>query len=204
MPLVDFRIDEEAGGELQVRGPWIARDYYDDDRRARSSPTTAGCAPATSPSCATALHPARRPHQGPGQVRRRVDLLGRARERDHGPPRVRRGRGDRGARREVGRAAVRVRRGQATARRSTPTTMRAFLDGRSRSGGCPSASCSSTRCPRPPSASSTRRSCAPGSPSPQKPPSRLALVVRGEQPVQRLAGLVQQLAGLLPLLRVAR
>jgi fatty-acyl-CoA synthase len=29
-PLVDFRIDEEAGGELQVRGPFIARDYYND------------------------------------------------------------------------------------------------------------------------------------------------------------------------------
>jgi fatty-acyl-CoA synthase len=29
-PLVDFRIDEESGGELQVRGPFIARDYYDD------------------------------------------------------------------------------------------------------------------------------------------------------------------------------
>src|SRR3954471_15384021 len=29
-PLVDARIDEESGGELQVRGPWIARDYYND------------------------------------------------------------------------------------------------------------------------------------------------------------------------------
>jgi fatty-acyl-CoA synthase len=29
-PLVDFRIDEEAGGELQVRGPFIASDYYED------------------------------------------------------------------------------------------------------------------------------------------------------------------------------
>ncbi len=29
-PLVDGRIDEESGGELQVRGPWIARDYYND------------------------------------------------------------------------------------------------------------------------------------------------------------------------------
>ena len=29
-PLVDFRIDEESGGELHVRGPFIARDYYDD------------------------------------------------------------------------------------------------------------------------------------------------------------------------------
>ncbi len=33
-PLVDFRIDEESGGELQVRGPWIARDYYNDDSSA--------------------------------------------------------------------------------------------------------------------------------------------------------------------------
>jgi len=32
LPLVDFRIDEgpEGGGELQVRGPWIARAYYED------------------------------------------------------------------------------------------------------------------------------------------------------------------------------
>ena len=28
LPLVEFRIDEQAGGELQVRGPWIARAYY--------------------------------------------------------------------------------------------------------------------------------------------------------------------------------
>jgi len=31
VPLVEFRIDEEAGGELQVRGPTIARAYYNDD-----------------------------------------------------------------------------------------------------------------------------------------------------------------------------
>jgi fatty-acyl-CoA synthase len=31
VPLVDFRIDEESGGELQVRGPFIARAYYNDD-----------------------------------------------------------------------------------------------------------------------------------------------------------------------------
>jgi fatty-acyl-CoA synthase len=30
LPLVEFRIDETAGGELQVRGPWIARSYYQD------------------------------------------------------------------------------------------------------------------------------------------------------------------------------
>jgi fatty-acyl-CoA synthase len=34
LPLVEFRIDEENGGELQVRGPWIARGYYggEDDQ----------------------------------------------------------------------------------------------------------------------------------------------------------------------------
>ena len=31
VPLVEFRIDEEAGGELQVRGPTIARAYYEDE-----------------------------------------------------------------------------------------------------------------------------------------------------------------------------
>jgi fatty-acyl-CoA synthase len=31
IPLVDFRVDEEAGGELQVRGPTIARAYYNDE-----------------------------------------------------------------------------------------------------------------------------------------------------------------------------
>jgi fatty-acyl-CoA synthase len=31
VPLVDFRIDEASGGELQVRGPCVAREYYNDD-----------------------------------------------------------------------------------------------------------------------------------------------------------------------------
>jgi fatty-acyl-CoA synthase len=31
LPLLDFRIDEDSGGELQVRGPWIAAAYYEDD-----------------------------------------------------------------------------------------------------------------------------------------------------------------------------
>jgi acyl-CoA synthetase (AMP-forming)/AMP-acid ligase II len=31
LPLVDYRIDEDAGGELQVRGPWIAAAYYNDE-----------------------------------------------------------------------------------------------------------------------------------------------------------------------------
>ncbi|HUO70493.1 MAG TPA: long-chain fatty acid--CoA ligase [Solirubrobacteraceae bacterium] len=31
VPLVEYRIDEDAGGELQVRGPTIARSYYNDE-----------------------------------------------------------------------------------------------------------------------------------------------------------------------------
>ncbi len=31
MPLVEFRVDEQAGGELQVRGPTIASAYYNDE-----------------------------------------------------------------------------------------------------------------------------------------------------------------------------
>jgi fatty-acyl-CoA synthase len=31
VPLVDFRVDEDAGGELQVRGPTIASAYYNDE-----------------------------------------------------------------------------------------------------------------------------------------------------------------------------
>ena len=53
-PLVDFRIDDEAGGELQVRGPFIASSYYEDPRAMRSSPPTAGFAPATSRSSSAA------------------------------------------------------------------------------------------------------------------------------------------------------
>jgi fatty-acyl-CoA synthase len=34
VPLVEFRVDEEAGGELQVRGPTIARAYYNDETSA--------------------------------------------------------------------------------------------------------------------------------------------------------------------------
>jgi fatty-acyl-CoA synthase len=31
VPLMDFMIDEESGGELLVRGPWVACAYYEDD-----------------------------------------------------------------------------------------------------------------------------------------------------------------------------
>jgi fatty-acyl-CoA synthase len=34
IPFVEFRVDEQAGGELQVRGPTIARAYYNDESAA--------------------------------------------------------------------------------------------------------------------------------------------------------------------------
>ena len=88
--------DDKATGELQVRGPWCAQDYYnpdagvrahdrrrlDEDRRRRGHGRVR-------------LDPHRRPHQGPDQVRRRVDQLGRPGERDHEPPGGEGGRGHR-------------------------------------------------------------------------------------------------------------
>ena len=104
-----------------VRGP-----------RARGSPppttrtttptgsTTAGCAPATS-----AALDAPRLHADPDRTKdviksgRRVDLLGRARERGDGPPRRLRGGGGRRARRPLGGAPARLRRPRPRARRSS-------------------------------------------------------------------------------------
>jgi fatty-acyl-CoA synthase len=66
-----------------------------------------------------------RPLEGRDQVRRRVDLLGRARERADGPPRRARGGGDRQARRALGRAPARcvvLREGAAA---SAPSSGRA-------------------------------------------------------------------------------
>src|SRR5579871_1668621 len=57
------------------------------------------------------LHPDQGPLEGRDQVGRRMDLVGRARERTHGTPRGRRGRRDRSARSEVGRASAGSRRG---------------------------------------------------------------------------------------------
>ena len=103
------------------------------------------------------LHHALRPRQGRDQVRGRVDLLGRPRERPDGP-RVRRGgRRDRRARREVA-GATAGRRGPARRaprppRRSCATSSPPT----SPPGSCRTPSPSSTRCRAPRSASSTRR-----------------------------------------------
>src|SRR4051812_9464448 len=56
------------------------------------------------------LDPDRRPHEGPDQVRRRVDQLGRPGERHHEPPEGEGGRGRRHPPPEVGRASAGLRR----------------------------------------------------------------------------------------------
>src|SRR3954447_8813762 len=84
-------------GRVVHRGRLAAHRRRGDDRRQR-------------------LHPPRRPHQGRRQVGRRVDLLGRARERDHGPPEGQGGGGHRRRRRALGRAAAGLRGARARRR----------------------------------------------------------------------------------------
>ena len=106
------------------------------------------------------LHPDQGPLEGRDQVRRRVDLVGRARERADGASGGRRGGGDRDPRREVGRAAARGDRAEDRALRRRRTSCASSSRRASRSGGCRSASSSSTRSRRRASASSARRRCA--------------------------------------------
>ena len=112
LPFVDMRLMNDAGiapwdgetmGELQVRGPWVAASYHEtaelsdkwtDDGWLRTGDV--------GDHRRRGLHEDHRPHQGPDQVRRRVDQLGRSGKRPDGPSRGERGRGDRGAAREMG------------------------------------------------------------------------------------------------------
>ena len=138
---------------------------------------------------ARGLREARRPHEGPREVRRRVDLLRRARERDHGPPAGQGGGGDRDPRREVGRAAARVRRARGRRGARAPTTSARSSTAASPSGGSPSPTSSSTRSRRRPSASSRRRRCASSSPR-SRPSGHLAggAPARGAQPRHAAGG----------------
>ena len=73
------------------------------------------------------LHPDQGPLEGRDQVGRRVDLVGRARERADGASGGRRGGGDRDPRRQVGRAAARGGRAAATGASATADELREFL-----------------------------------------------------------------------------
>ena len=99
--------DGEAMGELEVRGPGSPPATTRRRSRPSAGPTTAGSRPGDIAS----FHPAglrddQGPLEGRDQVRRRVDLVGRPRERADGAPRDRGGGGDRDPAREVGRAAA--------------------------------------------------------------------------------------------------
>ena len=115
------------------------------------------------------LPPPGRPRQGRHQVRRRVDQLGRPRERADGPPAGGRG----------GRHRRRPTRGGASDRSPASSSAPAWRPRRTRrptcspsssagwrSGGCPTTSCSSTASRRRRSASSPRRTCGSSSPRP--------------------------------------
>ena len=169
VPLVDVRLmgddgevpwDGESTGEVEVRGPWIARDYYEDPIWRRQVPrrlAAHGRHRLDRPAGIPADH---RPREGPDQVRRRVDLLGGARERAHVPSRRDGGGGDRQAGRALDRAPAGLRRlpgGRRTPRRRSCARTSSRW---SRSGGCRTNTRSSRRSRRRAWASSTRRCSA--------------------------------------------
>ena len=128
-PLVDVRIRGDDGtdapwdgktmGEIQVRGPFITGSYHEVPVRAEKFTDDGWLRTgdvATMDELALRAH--HRPHQGPDQVGRRMDQLGRPRERADGASGGRGSGGDRDPRREVERAAAglhRVQAGQASA-----------------------------------------------------------------------------------------
>ena len=87
--------DGESVGELEVRGPWITGAYYYNGTEpqaeldAREVPRRLAAHRRRRLADARRLPHAHRPGQGRHQVGRRVDLLGRPRERADGAPRRR-------------------------------------------------------------------------------------------------------------------
>ena len=83
--------DGEAFGELLIRGPWIAAEYYKDTRSAQSFEDgwlRTGDVCKITPE---GLHQDHRPGKGRDQVGWGVDLIDRPGERPHGPPGCERG-----------------------------------------------------------------------------------------------------------------
>ncbi len=151
--------DGAATGEIEVRGPWIARAYFQ----------RGGSGEIRRRLAAHRRHRARRPGrlgddhgplEGRDQVRRRVDLVSRAREPADGTPGGARGGRHRDARRALERAAARVRRARGRLARSARPTCVEHLRGKvAELVASRGVRVRRQKCPRRASASSTRRCC---------------------------------------------
>ncbi len=166
LPLVEFRIDEDSGGELQVRGPWIARAYYQDpsgDEKFTDDGwlRTGDVAELEHDAFIRLVDRTKDLVKSGGEWISSVELENAIMAHPDvveaaviAVPDERWG--ERPCACVVRRAGSELDAGEAPGRTSASG---------SPSGGSRSASSSSTRCPRPRSASSTRSSCAPGSPA---------------------------------------
>ena len=168
VPLVDLRVrgddgadqpwDGKSVGEIQVRGPFITGSYHEVPVEAGQVHRGRLAAHRRRGLGGRArLREDLRPHQGPDQVGRRVDQLGRPGERHHGAPGGGRSRGDRHPRREMERAAAGLRGAQARAdaRRRSEFNAHLLQHGFAK-WQLPDATSSSTRCRARPPASSGR------------------------------------------------
>ena len=120
--------DGESTGEVEVRGPWIATRLLRGPERRRQVPRRLAAHGRHRLDRLAGVHADHRPRQGPDQVGRRVDLLGRARERADGASRRAGGGGDRQAGRALDRAPARLRRAAGRAPIRTPEELREHLE----------------------------------------------------------------------------
>ena len=171
VPFVEMRVigedgpvahDGQAMGELQVRGPWVASSYFEfpeaDDKWTADGWFRTGDVVTIDPHGYVKITDS---YQGPHQVWRRVDQLGRPRKRIDGPSERQRG-GSRGLQpRQVGSSVRWPWWSPRTARPWTPARSTTSCSAKaSQNGGCQTATSSKTPSPAPRPASSSRRSSA--------------------------------------------
>ena len=123
--------DDESVGELEVRGPWVTQTYIGDaepdPEKFRDGWLRTGDVGMLS---VERLPHADRPRQGRHQVRRRVDLVGRAGEPPDGAPRRCSRRASSACRTRSGPSARSRPSSSRRARRSRAEELRDFLGGR--------------------------------------------------------------------------